>query len=123
MTDVPPDPLPLDQVIDDYAPRQEAIEWATGELTDGQSFEEVHRHLTESGWSEADASQIVEEARGLTRHVRGALTRDQVMRTTNQRYRQGMMGGWFVGLPSIAAVRRLMHSLASLSFLRRHRPR
>jgi hypothetical protein len=123
MSDAPPNPSPLDQVIDDYAPHQEAIEWAVDELVAGRPFEETIARLVETGWPQADALQIVEEARGLTRHVRGAMTRDQIMRNVNQRYRQGMMGGWFVGLPSIVAVRRLMHSLASLAFLKRNRPR
>jgi hypothetical protein len=123
MSDSPPDPSRLDHVVDDYAPRQEAIEWAVSELTQGRSFEDTQRELTEGGWHDADAVAIVEEARRLTRHLRGVVTRDDVLRDTNRRYRQGMGVGWFAAFPSIAAIRRLVHALASLALLRRHRRR
>jgi hypothetical protein len=113
----------LERVVDDQAPRQEAIEWAVNELSAGRSFEDTQRELTEGGWAESAATEIVEEARRLTRHVRGVLTRDDVMRDTNRRYRQGMGVGWFAAFPSIAAIRRLVHALGSLVSLGRHRRR
>jgi hypothetical protein len=121
VADAPSDPSPLDNVVDDYAPRREAIEWATAELAAGRGFDEVAAELAGGGWAEGDAAEIVEAARRQTRHVRGVVTREQVVRASNQHYRQSMMGGWFVGFPSIAAVRRLIHSLASLASLRRNR--
>src|SRR2546423_1746523 len=52
--------------------------------------------------------------------VRGVVTREEVVRSSNQHY--GMsMAGWFVGFPSVAAMRRLIHSLASLASVRRNR--
>jgi hypothetical protein len=72
--------------------------------------------------NESDAAEIVEEARKETRHYRGAVTREQIVRTSNRRYRQAMTGGWFVGFPSVTAAMRLIHALASFVSLRR-RPR
>jgi hypothetical protein len=122
MAQAPPDPSPLDQIVDDYAPRQEASEWATAELAAGRTFEDISARLIETGWSDADAAEIVEQARQQTRHHRGAVTREQIVRASNRRYRQAMTGGWFIGFPSVAAAMRLIHSLASLAYLRR-RPR
>jgi hypothetical protein len=123
MADVPSDPTPLDQIVDDYAPRQEALQWATAQLADGRTFEDISAHLIQTGWTESDAAEIVEEARQQTRHYRGAVTRQQIVRASNRRYRQAMTGGWFVGFPSVTAAMRLIQALASLASLRRPRPR
>ena len=122
MADAPSDPTPLDQIVDDYAPRQEALQWATAQLAAGRTFEDISAHLIETGWSEPDAAEIVEEARQQTRHYRGAVTREQIIRASNRRYRQAMTGGWFVGFPSVTAAMRLIHALASFASLRRRRP-
>ncbi|MDB5323342.1 MAG: hypothetical protein JWN40_4973 [Phycisphaerales bacterium] len=122
MADEPSDPSPLNDVVDDYAPRQDALEWATAELAAGRTFEHLTARLITTGWSQSDAAEIVEEARQQTRHYRGAVTREQIVRASNRRYRQAMTGGWFVGFPIVAAAMRLIHSLASLASLRR-RPR
>jgi len=113
----------LERVVDDHAPRQEAIEWAVDELTEGRSFEETVREVAAGGGPEGEASDIVEQARRLTRHVRGVVTRDDILRDSNRRYRQAMGVGWFAAFPSIAAIRRLVHALGSLAFLRRWRRR
>ena len=118
-----PNPSPLEQVVDDFAPRQDALEWAITQLAANRTFEDISAHLMQAGWSESDAAEIVEEARQQTRHYRGAITREQIVRTSNRRYRQAMTGGWFVGFPVVAAAMRLIHSLASLSSLRRRPPR
>jgi hypothetical protein len=123
MADARDDSSALERVVDDLAPRQDAIEWAVDELTRGRSFEETVRELTEGGWPEGEATEIVEQARRLTRHVRGVVTRDDVMRDANRRYRQAMGVGWFAAFPSIAAIRRLVHALGSLALFRRHRRR
>jgi hypothetical protein len=120
MADSPSDPSPLENVVDDDAPRREAIEWATAELAAGRGFDEVTAELVGRGWLEGDTAEIVEAARRQTRHVRGVVTRQQVVRASNQHYRSSM-GGWFIGFPSVAAMRRLIHSLASLASLRRNR--
>ena len=122
MADAPSDPSPLDQIVDDYAPRQEALQWATAQMAAGRTFEDISTHLIQTGWSESDAAEIVEAARQQTRHYRGAVTREQIVRVSNRRYRQAMTGGWFVGFPSVTAAMRLIHALASFASLRR-RPR
>lgn len=114
-----PTDSPLDHIVDDYVPRQDALEWATAQFASGRSFEELVTQLTADGWTETDATEIVEEARRQTLHVRGAVTRQQIVHASNRRYRQAMTGGWFVGFPSVAAAMRLIHSLASLASLRR----
>ncbi|HYE16847.1 MAG TPA: hypothetical protein VEA69_00260 [Tepidisphaeraceae bacterium] len=78
-TNRPPD-SPLEQVVDDYAPRQDAVAWAVEQLAEGRPFDEVDRQLREQGWDAEGAGSIIEEARQLTRGHRGAVTRDQVMR-------------------------------------------
>jgi hypothetical protein len=49
MADAPSDPTPLDQIVDDYAPRQEALQWATAQLVDGRTFEDISAHLIDTG--------------------------------------------------------------------------
>jgi hypothetical protein len=128
MTDPPPDspdgsPSPLDQIVDDAAPRADAVEWAVAELQAARTFESVAATLLEQGWSQSDTDAIVEEARVRTRELRGVVTRDDVLRKVHRRYQQSMSGGWFVGFPTIASGMRLIHSLANLLFLRRTRRR
>ena len=118
-----PPPSPLDQIVDDYAPRSDAVEQAVAELQAGHSFEEAAARLVEKGWAQTDVDEIIEEARVRTLAARGVLTRDQVLRNVNRRYQQSMSGGWFVGFPVWAAGIRLVYSLANLTFLRRARRR
>ena len=116
-----PDPVasPLDQVFDDDTPRQDAIEWAVEELYADRSFDEVAAALVAGGWDETAAAEVVEAARQRTRDHRGVLTRDQILGPANRHYRQAMTGRWYVGMPVLAAAWRLMHSIATLSALRR----
>jgi hypothetical protein len=114
---------PLAEIVDDYAPRQDAIEYAVAELAAERSFEDVAADLTAAGWPGNDADEIVESARQQTRGVRGARTRDDVLRQANAHYRQASRGGWFIGFPSIASVMRLLHALGSLASLKRRPPR
>jgi hypothetical protein len=114
-------PPPLDQVVDDDTPRQDAVEWAAEALYEDASFEQVAAALVDSGWSQDDAEDIVEAARQRTRDHRGVLTRDQVLGPAHRHYRQAMTGRWYVGMPVLAAAWRLMHSLSTLMALRRAR--
>ena len=109
---------PLDQVVDDDTPRTEAIEWAVEALYEDRPFEEVEAALLAGGWSQDSAEEIVEEARRLTRRHRGAVTRDQVVREADRMYRRAT-GRWYVGMPMLGAVWRLLHSVAALVSLRR----
>jgi hypothetical protein len=116
-----PAPHNLDRVVDDYAPRQDAVEWATAELAAGRAFEAVTAELEQGGWPAADAAEIVEAARRESRAERGVVTREQIAREANRRYRQGLASGWMVGFPTVAALKRLVHAVAHLAVLRRLR--
>jgi hypothetical protein len=114
---------PLDRIVDDYEPHQEALDLAIKTLESGITFEETHAKLMEIGWSESDAQDIVEEARIATQETRGVYTRDQVLRNVNNRYGRSMNGGWLIGFPVWSSFVRLMHSLANMGFLRGTRSR
>jgi len=109
----------LEDIVDDVTPRAEAIDWAVEQLRNGRGFEDVQQELTTGGWGSDDAGQIVEHARQQTRAERGVVTREQVMKTVTANYRAGMGGGMIAGLPTIAAIRRLMFAIATMKFLRR----
>src|SRR5581483_12229967 len=103
-----PKASPLEQVIDDDTPRMEAVEWAAEALYDGLEFEQVATALVEGGWDAGAAEEVVEEARRRTREQRGVLTRDRVLGRADALYRRST-GRWFVGMPMLAAVWRLLH--------------
>ena len=109
----------LEDIVDDATPRAEAIDWAVEQLRNGRGFEDVQQELTTGGWGSDDAGQIVEHARQQTRAERGVVTREQVTKTVTANYRAGMGGGMIAGLPTIAAIRRLMFAIATMKFLRR----
>jgi hypothetical protein len=112
-------PNALDRIVDDETPRREALGWTVNQLEQGRGFEEVAAELVTNGWSGEEAGEIVEAARVATLGLRGAITRDQVVRATDRRYRRSMTVGWFVGFPVIAAAVRLLYSMSTLLFLRR----
>src|SRR2546430_825637 len=105
-------PDALDRIVDDETPRREALGWAVDQLEEDRAFEDVTAELVGNGWSADDAAEIVEAARVATRQARGAITRDQVVRATERRYRRSMTVGWFVGFPAIAAAVRLLYSVS-----------
>ena len=111
----------FDHVVDDATPREESYRWAIERLQSGRSFDDVLADLIESGWDVETAEQILELARKETRDERGVITREQVARTTRAYYRGGMGGGMLAGMPAIAALRRLLYSIATIKFLRRNR--
>ena len=74
--------------------------------------------LVEGGWERETAEDVVEEARRRTREQRGVLTRDRVVGRADALYRRST-SRWFVGMPTLAAVWRLLHSVATLAALRR----
>jgi hypothetical protein len=112
-------PNALDRIVDDETPRREALVWAVEQVERGRTFEDVTTELVTNGWSADDATEIVEAARVATLELRGAITRDQVVRAADRRYRRSMTVGWFVGFPTIAAAVRLLYSVSTLLFLRR----
>jgi hypothetical protein len=125
MTDFSPEkpspdepPSPLERVVDDYAPRLEAVEWAVEELYADREFDQVTAALVEGGWPDSAATEIVEEARRRTRGHRGAMTREQVVADADRLYRRAT-DRWYIGMPMVGAAWRLLHSLATLLSLRR----
>ena len=92
--------------------------WAIDQLRDGHSFDEVMAGLIDSGWDAETAGQILEDARKFTRYERGVVTREQVAKATLAYHHGGMGNGMMAGLPSFAALRRLLYSIATLKFLR-----
>ncbi len=114
-----PSASPLEHIVDDYEPRQEALDFAIKAIASGVTFEDTQARLIETGWSESDAQDIVEEARIYTQEARGVVTRDTVLRRINTRYSRGMNGGWLIGFPIWSSMVRLIHSLGSMSLLRR----
>jgi hypothetical protein len=103
------------EIVDDLEPRREAAAWAYGELGEGREAEAVVADLLVQGWSQGDAEEIVEDARRQTRHRRGVVTRDDVARSAESRYRSNLRhnplaggGGMFGVLGSF------FRSLASL---------
>ncbi len=118
MDEKDPEPTPFDQVVDDDTPREESRVWAIDQLRDGRSFDDVLADLIESGWDAESAEQILEKARKFTRPERGVVTREQVAKAANAYHRSGSGNGMLAGLPTIAAIRRLLYSFATLKFLR-----
>ena len=112
-------PSPLAEVVDDLTPRREAVDWAIEEMEAGRGFDEVLAELRGAGWSDEDAGEIVESARRETRGQRGVVTRADVVRRADRQYRRAMTGGWFIGMPTLAAAMRLLYSLGTLLSLRR----
>jgi len=107
---------PFDEIVDDAPAIDAAAEWSREQLLAGRVAEEIVSDLVAQGWDEDEAAGLVEEVRKLTRHERGVVTRDTVAATVDREYRRGS-GGWVVGLPTIAAARRLIHAVASLKRL------
>jgi hypothetical protein len=112
-------PSPLAEVVDDLTPRRDALDWAVAEIAAGRGFEDVVADLRVAGWSEGNAGEIVELARRETRGRRGVVTRAEVVRDVDRRYRRAMTPGWFLGMPTVAAAMRLLYSLGTLVSLRR----
>ncbi len=92
----------LESVVDDLLPEREpAVEWAAEELLRERPFDEVIADLTNRGWPPEQADAIVEEAREATRRERGVRTREDVLRSAEQRYQRSLR---FIRLMIIVAI-------------------
>ena len=112
----------LEHVVDDLGPRQEAVDWLCIQILAGRSTEELSAELVAAGaWSQDEADELVEQARRQTRQERGVLTREDVVRDVDSRYRQSMAAGWFTALPTLSSARRLISSIANVMSLKRRR--
>jgi hypothetical protein len=91
----PADPLsedstPLDHIVDDSEQRAECREWIHREFSEGRGADDILAELIGNGWPTEDAETMVEEGRRATRHLRGVVTRDEVARAAESRYRTSM---------------------------------
>jgi hypothetical protein len=82
----------LSNVEDEQKDLREAVRWAAEALVVGKDAEELERDLLAEGWTGGEAEEIVETARKETRRERGVVTRDDVVRDLNARYRQATGG-------------------------------
>jgi len=103
-------------IIDDDTPRTAALDWAKQQFIAGVDGDVIATDLSAQGWSADDVEQIVEDARQQTSDERGVVTYHQKIQHANHMYRRGS-SGWMAGIPSLGAVRRLLHAIASLRAL------
>lgn len=125
----PPDALKsqadaLEHVVDDIDDVQsQSADWVREQLLQGATLEGVTEQLVNSGWERSSAEALVERVRKETRRERGVLTRADVVDDVNRRYRQSMAGGWFAGMPTISAARRLIYAVMNVLSLNRFKRR
>ena len=116
----PPNPeAALNEIVDDVPEREKAQAWAIEQILAGRTSEDVAAELIGEGWGAADAEVIAEEARRATRRQRGIVTRSDVAATAAGHYSRGLTGGWIIGFPLWAAIRRLLHAISSLLILKK----
>ena len=97
----------LERVVDDTGGRDEAAEWAAGELLRGRPFDDLTAELVGQGWPESAAGRIVEDAREATRRRRGVRTREDVARGVARRYARSVrLVRWLViiGIVAVAVI-------------------
>ena len=114
---------PLEHVVDDLAAKEQCADWILEEMTGGRAPEQIVADLREQGWGAEEAEGLVEYIRKATRRERGVLTRDDVMRDANRRYRQSWTPGWFAVLPTLSSGIRLLAGLRNLIALKKARNR
>jgi len=105
---------PLENIVDDEEALSKCHRWAYDQLSKGRTCEEVAAELEATGWDAQEAADIAEQARQKTRHLRGVMTRQDVVRQANERYRKTMGLNWFSSLVNLICFWRLMGSLAFL---------
>jgi hypothetical protein len=113
----------LDHVVDDLEARRQCADWVRAELLDGRTPEQIVSELAAAGWPADDAEGIVEDGRRQTRAERGVVTRDDVVREANRRYRGAMGTGIVTGLPTAASAKRLFYAILNVLALGRFRRR
>jgi hypothetical protein len=117
------DPALLDHIVDDFDAKRSWSDWAVDQMAAGRTAEEVAAELVANGWGEEDAAEMAEAARKATRHLRGAITREEVAGEYHARYRKGTALRWFSVFPSFASLWRLLNSVGGLRKSRRPMPR
>lgn len=115
----------LSRIEVESEPPQDLINWAAGALVDGRSLDETLTLLVDGGWPVDVAESVVEAARVMTRGERGVVTRGDVVRTLDARYRRsttGMANFYRAGigpLGIVAFAMALRQSIAALLHLGR----
>src|SRR5436309_1248687 len=113
-TETGADDAPLEHVVDDLTERRECEAYVYEAIAGGRAPEEVVEELVAEGWDRDDVEIMAEAARRATRHERGVVTRDDVMREANRRYRRIMGGGMLAAFPTMMAFKRLYYGLKNL---------
>jgi len=106
------------EVVDDLTASREAAAWAKTELLAGREPDSIVAELIETGWQSEEVQQIVDEVMRLTRADRGVPDYTPALRQALAYYRKSN-SGWMLAMPSLAAMRRLLFSLASVRSLKR----
>jgi hypothetical protein len=78
---------PFDHIVDDTEERAEAREWILRSFREERDPDQMVAELTANGWPSDDAEAMVEEGRKATRQLRGVVTREDVVRASEARYR------------------------------------
>jgi hypothetical protein len=82
----------LSNLEDEQSDVREAVSWASEALVAGRAVEELESELLGEGWNADEVEGIVETSRRDTRRERGVVTREDVVRDLNARYRQATGG-------------------------------
>ena len=80
----------LEHIVDDTEERGAIRDWIFEQLAHGRDPDQLLPEVIELGWSGEDAEELVEEGRRKTRHLRGVVTREDVARAAEARYRRSM---------------------------------
>lgn len=112
---------PLEHVVDDLSAKEQCADWIVEQMTGGRTPEEISGELRAQGWDPQEAEALVEYVRKATRRERGVVTRDDVVRSANRRYRQSWAPSWFSGIASLSSGVRLLSGLRNLFALKKVR--
>jgi hypothetical protein len=113
---------PLDHIVDDFDARRSWGDWAVDQMAAGRMAEDVAAELVANGWDPEDAAEMAESARKATRHLRGAITRQEVAGEYAERYRRATAFRWFSAFPSFSSLWRLLNSIGGLRKIRKASP-
>jgi hypothetical protein len=96
---VPPiDPWLLEHVVDET---EEVNEWIHTQFVNGSGADSILAELIANGWRHDDAEGLVEEGRRATRHLRGVITREEVARVAEKRYRSSFRMAFYYALGGV----------------------
>jgi hypothetical protein len=112
------DSAPLEHIVDDFDAKRGWSDWAVDQLAAGRTAEDVAAELVGNGWGEEEAAEMAESARKATRHLRGAITRQEVAGEFAARYHKATALRWFSAFPSFSSLWRLLNSVGGLRKIR-----